>query len=130
MRMATKKNVVEEEVTKVETQNEEAIFPGGPTMTQVDKWKEQYGQIYMTEVDDEDVFIWRVLSRKEFKDIMKLENADAMYREERVCEKCILWPEGYTFATMGDGKAGVPTVLAEQIMEKSGFAPKTGPIAL
>jgi hypothetical protein len=125
--MATKKETVKEEEVQAQ---EEVLFPGGPTLKQVDEWKDKFGQVYMTEVDEDDAFIWRVLNRKEFKDIMKLDNADAMYREERVCEKCIIWPEGYTFVTMGDGKAGVPTILAEQIMEKSGFTPKTGPIAL
>jgi hypothetical protein len=120
---------VQDEIT-TKAAVEEAIYPGGPTQSQVDQWKELYGQIYMTEVDEDDAFIWRVLNRKEFKDILKIDGADAMYREERVCEACILWPEGYSFDNMAGGKAGVPTVLSEQIMEKSGFAPKTGPVAL
>lgn len=121
--------IVKDEVVQME-ETDQSIYPGGPTQTQIDAWKVQYGQIYMTEVDEDEAFIWRVLNRKEFKDIMKIESADAMYREERVCESCLLWPEGYSFNELADGKAGVPTVLSEQIMEKSGFAPKTGPIAL
>lgn len=131
--MATKKSAVEEEakvIIEEAVEVEEVLFPGGPSIAQVDAWKEQFGQIFMTEVDDDDAFIWRVLNRKEFKEIMKLDNADAMYREERVCERCILWPEGYSFEAMSNGKAGAPTILAEQVMEKSGFTPKTGPIAL
>lgn len=121
---------IQEQVIEQTQEEGEYLFPGGPTLKQIDDWKEKYGQIYMTEVDDEEVFIWRVLTRKEFKEIMGLENSDALYREERVCEKCILWPEGYTFDKISDGKAGVPTILAEQVMERSGFVPKTGPIAL
>lgn len=129
------KNVVEEEsnvveMANIEIQEEELLFPGGPSVKQIDAWKEKYGQIYMTEIDEEDAFIWRVLNRREFKEIMKLDDADAMYREERVCEKCILWPEGRTFTDMSEGKAGAPTVLAEQVMEKSGFSPKIVAIAL
>jgi len=133
--MATKKtNLTEEEVieqAKAKMSEEvEYLFPEGPTMNQIDQWKEEYGQIYMTEVTEEDIFLWRILSRKEFKDIMKLGEADALYREEKVCEKCILWPEEYSFEEITNGKAGAPTVLAEQIMEKSGFNPRTGPVAL
>jgi hypothetical protein len=120
--------VMEENITEAE--NDTILFEGGPTMKTVEEWKQLYGQIYMTEVTDEDVFIWRVLNRREFKEIMKLENADAMYREERICEKCILWPEGYIFTKMADGKAGVPTVLSEQVMDKSGFQAKSGAIPL
>jgi hypothetical protein len=32
-------------------------------MATIDEWKQNYGQIFMTEVDDEDAFIWRALSR-------------------------------------------------------------------
>lgn len=106
------------------------IFEGGPTVAQVETWKKELGQIYMTEFDEGEVFIWRALTRKEFKEIMKVDGADSMYREERVCEKCMVWPEDYDFMAMTIGKAGVPTVLSEQIMEKSGFAAKGGPMQL
>lgn len=108
----------------------EPVFIGGPTIAEIDAWKEQYGQVYLTEVDDDDLFIWHVINRKEFKEIMKIADADAMYREERICEKCVLWPAEYSFTSMESGKAGTPTVLAEQIMERSGFSTKTGPIPL
>lgn len=109
---------------------EELLFEGGPTIAQVEEWKRLYGAIYMTEFDDGEVFIWRPLNRKEFKEIMKIDGADSLYREERVCEKCIIWPENYDFMSMSLGKAGVPTMISEQIMEKSGFAAKTGPVQL
>ena len=132
--MAKEKKVIEDVQGEVKVQDEVTktdapIYAGGPLQSQVDEWKGAYGQVYLTEVDDDDTFIWRVLNRKEFKEVMKVES-DAMYREERVCELCILWPEDYTFDSISDGKAGVPTILSEQIMEKSGFAPKTGPIAI
>lgn len=123
----------EEEVKVIDEITEtvdEELFPGGPMVSKIDEWKNLYGQVYMTELDDDDTFIWRVLSRREFKEVMKLEEVDALYREEKVCEHCIIWPENYSFNEINGGKAGVPTVLSEQIMEKSGFAPKTGPILL
>jgi hypothetical protein len=134
-----KKDVIDEIVEQAANQMEEELevnvednelYPGGPTEKIVEGWKEQYGQVYMTETDDGEYFIWRTLARKEFKDIMKVDGADAMYREERMSELCVLWPSDYDFSAITDGKAGIPTILAEQIMERSGFSPRSGPIAL
>lgn len=116
-------------MTEKKTATEELLFEDGPTLAKVDEWKGLFGQVYMTEFEDE-IFIWRALRRKEFKEIMKVEGADALYREERVCERCVLWPEKYDFVAMGMGEAGTPTLLSEQVMDKSGFVAKTGPIAL
>jgi hypothetical protein len=77
----------------------EKVFEGGPTKDAVENWKNQFGgDIYMTEFDTE-TFIWRPISRLEFK---------------------------YSHDDIIDGKAGVPAVLADQIMNKSGFLPTTG----
>lgn len=111
-------------------EGETPVFPGGPKANLVEKWKSQYKAIYLTEFDEDTVFIWRSLSRKEYKDVMKIDNADQFYREERICEKCVLWPQGYSFLSMGSGKAGVPSFIAEQIMDKSGFIAKTGALRL
>jgi hypothetical protein len=105
----------------------EKVFEGGPTKDAVENWKNQFGgDIYMTEFDTE-TFIWRPISRLEFKKIVNAEgNQDDFYREERVTELCVLWPENYSHDDIIDGKAGVPAVLADQIMNKSGFLPTTG----
>lgn len=128
--MATKKNVEEVVVEDVAVEVEETIFENGPTVKEVDEWKGKYGQIYMTEVTDEDAFIWRALNRRDYKEIMKIEEVDGLYREEVVCEKCILWPSGLKFIDMSERKAGIPTILAEQIMDKSGFQSKSEAIPL
>ena len=99
---------------------EKRIFPGGPTLEQLNAWKEKYGSVYMTEFEEE-AFIWRPLTRFEYKSILKLQNADALFREERICETCVLWPEGYSYEDMAESKAGIPSLLAEQIMDASGF---------
>jgi hypothetical protein len=126
--MAEKK--VKEEIMEQELEQEEYLFEGGPKLSKVEEWNSLYKNVYMTEFEDGEIFIWRTLRRKEFKDIMKVEGADAMYREERVCEKCVLWPEKYDFIAMTTGKAGVPTLLSEQIMDRSGFTSKSGPVML
>lgn len=107
----------------------ELLFPGGPTLGKVEEWKSLHGDIYLTEFDQE-VFVWRTLKRKEYKEIMKVQGADNFYKEERICDKVMLYPENYNFMEMGRGKAGIPTLVSELVMEKSGFQAKTGAMKL
>lgn len=101
--------------------DEKRIFPGGPTKDQLDQWKAEYkDKVYMSEFEDR-AFIWRPLTRFEYKSILKLQNADALFREERICEAVMLWPENYNYDDMAEGEAGIPSLLAEQIMDASGF---------
>lgn len=109
---------------------EELLFSEGPSVAQVEEWKSQFGdEVYLTEFEEE-IFLWRPISRKEYKQVMKVQNADSFYKEERICEACILFPAQYNFMNMSMGKAGVPTLLAELIMEKSGFQAKTAAMKL
>lgn len=113
-----------------EFEAEEAeLFPGGPTEGVIDMWKERYGQIFMTEIDDEEIYIWRVLTRAELKTMMEIGDDDPLYKEEVICQKCVLWPTNYAEDTM-NGKAGTPSTLADHIFQKSGFNARSGPIPL
>jgi hypothetical protein len=106
------------------------LFPGGPSLDQVEDWRSRFKDVFLTEFEDGEVVIWRSLIRKEYKDVMKIPNADNFYKEERICEKVVLWPENYGFMAMAQGKAGIPTLIAELVMEKSGFQAKTGAVRL
>ena len=120
-------NVEEDDVSLAEQE----VFPGGPTYNQLESWKSMYNkEVYMTEFDEDTVFVWRPLKRKEYKDIAKLQNADNFYKEERICDKAVLFPENYGHMHMSAGKAGIPTLLSEMILEKSGFVSKTGAMRL
>ncbi len=116
----------EEQVQEEPQDGDEEIFPEGPTRNKIEEWKSRYGTIYMVEIEDE-VFVFRTITRIEYKEILKAKEADALYREERMCEKCVLWPDRYSFINMSQGKAGIPSLLAEQIMDKSGFSPSSAP---
>jgi hypothetical protein len=107
----------------------ELLFRGGPTLDKIEEWKSQYGEIYLTEFEEE-IFIWRALIRKEYKEVMKVETKDNFYKEERICERVVIYPSGYNFMAMTKGKAGIPTLIAELVMEKSGFQAKTGAMRL
>ena len=106
---------------------ERELFEGGPKISQINKWKEEYGEVFATSIDLE-MFIWRPLTRKDYKELIT--NGGSLYdREERYCSKCVLWPENYDFKDEHI-KAGLPTSLAEQILLKSGFQPDYTPIQL
>ena len=113
------------------TPDEERIFPGGPTKAQIAEWKAKYGRLYATNFGTEDnpeIYIWRTLSRLEFKELARSSNkADGMWKEERLVEKCVLWPP-ISGPNLNMLKAGIPTVLADQIMERSGFVPSGEPV--
>lgn len=97
--------------------------PDGPTYGQVNEWKSRYGEgeVFAVRIDQQP-FVFRTLTRAEYKEILKTQNADPMWREERTVEKCLLWPAYYKGTAISMGRAGIPTVLAEQIMECSGFS--------
>lgn len=102
----------------------EEIFEGGPTYDQLAEWKSRFrGEIYMTDYEDlgEDIFIWRPLSRKEYRGMNRAEGKDEFYVEESICRTCVLWPEDYSRKSLIYGKAGIPTVLASFITKHSGF---------
>ena len=112
--------IQQEQETMKENRQGEAVFPDGPPQNAIENWKQEFGDIYMTEFDS-DTFIWRALSRMEYKEIMNGEQLGEWESEEKVVSMCTLWPENYTSEDMTRGKAGIPSTLFDQIMAKSGF---------
>lgn len=97
------------------------IFQGGPSKAQVDIWKKQfegYG-IYVIEVTEKP-FIIRTLNRLEYKQIIAIPNIDALLREEIICSKAVLWPR-IDFENLASYNAGIPSSIAQVIMDRSGF---------
>lgn len=132
--MANKKELIEqkEEIEKLETFQEEEevqeqkgtdlLFEDGPTYDMLAEWKvRNNNEVYMSDFDDE-IFIWRPLRRKEYRDLNRVEGQrDEFYIEESICRACVLWPEEYGQHTMVFGKAGIPSTLSNLILERSGF---------
>jgi hypothetical protein len=113
--------------------NDQPAFPGGPMRSEIASWKKTFEQddhtVNLSEPGGEP-FIWRTLSRTEYREIMALQNTDPLQREEIICEICTLFPYDYNFSNMASRKAGIPAVLAEQIMQESGFKKPAPPIRL
>lgn len=107
--------------------NDTPLFEGGPGISQVDVWKKQYTKekIFHTQILDKH-FVFRTLNRYEYKQIVAIENIDALYREEIICRTCVLWPFNYDFKKMAAEDSGYPSTLAQIIMENSGFTKEYG----
>lgn len=84
---------------------------------QIRKWKEAYQGVYITEVSDV-VFIWRGLTRAEYRKALELYDDD-YERAEFVCETCVLDPADVSYSN--EIYAGIPETLAENILRESGF---------
>lgn len=75
----------------------------------------QYENIFMTNIDDY-IFIYKPLSRKDYKNIMQNINTDDIEKEDEVCKATILYPENIDWDEID---AGIPTTLFEEIMTNS-----------
>ena len=107
--------------------NDTPVFEGGPGLSQVDIWKKQFSKESVFHVKIlEKHFIFRTLNRFEYKQIVAIENVDALYREEMICRTCVLFPYNYDFKAMAMEDSGYPSTLAEIIMENSGFTKEYG----
>ena len=107
--------------------NDSPIFEDGPGIAQVELWKKQFSseKIFHTQILERH-FVFRTLNRYEYKQIVAIENIDALYREEIICKTCVLWPYNYDFKTMAGEDSGYPSTLAQIIMENSGFTKEYG----
>lgn len=104
-------------------------FEGSPLESEVLGWKKQFGRVYATELEGE-IFVWRTINRFEYKEVMSIPNTNELSREEMICEVCVLFPYDYSYETMVNDAGGIPSMIAEQVMQKSGFTRKARVIAL
>lgn len=122
---------VEQATTVEELADDQQIFENGPTAGQIVAWKKQYGEVYVTSISFDKHVVWRVLSRIEYKQLVKkmetlmqagqLSNAEAnMWNEEAISELCILFPSYDKQALTGD-MAGLPSLISQEVLEASGF---------
>lgn len=103
------------------------IFEGGPGISQIQIWKKQFTneKVFHTQILEKH-FVFRTLNRFEYKQIVAIQNIDALYREEVICNTCVLWPMNYDFKKMATEDSGYPSTLAQIIMENSGFTKEYG----
>lgn len=103
----------------------EKFLPQGLTVEMVWEFKKQYGNVYVVEVCDQ-IYLYRAMSKPEYKSIMNLEGATREMQEEKIAEKCVLFP-ALSMQNLRMGLAGLATTLAEYIMRASGFGAMSTP---
>lgn len=125
-------NIKEQEYQSIEDLDDsEKLWEDGPTAGHIKEWKDRYGEVYVTSISYDKHVVWRVLNRVEYKQIVKkmeqlvqagqLTSAEAnMWNEETIAELCMLFPE-YNKKTAATMMAGVPSLIAQEVLEASGF---------
>lgn len=106
--------------------NDTPVFEGGPGISKVQLWKQEYGidRVFHVKVLDKH-FVFRTLNRAEYEQIAALA-LDSLTNEEVICKTCVLWPFEYDYNKMGKDNAGYPSTLSQIIMENSGFTTEYG----
>jgi hypothetical protein len=99
-------------------------FSGAPTQEQIEQWKIQFNEVFVSGFSDTELFVWRPLTRPEWVKLQTVvSNPEAQvdqYKfEEMVCDACVLWKS--VEKNWEQGKAGTPTSLQEQILQNSNF---------
>lgn len=84
----------------------------------LEEWRNTYHTIYLSEINEIE-FIWRGLSRAEYRKAMEYYQDDFL-RAEYVCRMCVLEPEVIDWDT--EIPAGIPETLTQHILEESGFS--------
>lgn len=111
--------------------DEELIWPGGPTARMIKDWKHEYGDVYVTSITYDKHVAWRTLSRLEYKNLVRkmeqlieagqLSSAEAnLWNEEAIAEICVLYPAYDKQSIIGE-LAGLPSLIAQEVLEASGF---------
>jgi hypothetical protein len=81
--------------------------------------KSKFGEIHAVEVEETgELYLFRLLTRKEYAEIMMIAGNDKNMKEELICQVAVVWPEGLNFA---QGDAGLPSLIAPEIVNESGF---------
>ena len=123
-------NLDEDEILQLkDTDPETEAWTGGPTVGTILEWMSQYKNVYVTSISFEEHVAWRPLKRSEYARISQqieeaapelMESEMAMLNEELICRICVLFPD-YSTQDFDDVLAGIPTLISQQILERSGF---------
>lgn len=104
---------------------------GAPDYTTLVNWRAAHGVLNISSVlDNKDFYIWRVLKRIEYKQMIKAKiNTDPIAFDEAVIRRCLLWPAPDTGWT-ANAPAGAISTVAAQIKYQSGFVSDQQAISL
>lgn len=136
MAMETTEEVMEKEVQEQEVEKQRTILDliieesdGVLTEEMVESWKENYlNKVYAIRFEKDDAYIFRYVSRIEWKQIisklnaMKSQMRTEEYLNEMLFDKCVLYPKITSDFKAAIGAGTIDTV-AEQIKIQSNYIP-------
>jgi len=101
-------------------------YDGAPSQEQIDQWKVTYGEVFVSGFSEEDLYIWRPITRQEWRTVQEtVQTPDTEGKqlsqldfEELVCATCVLWQASKTSLQL---KGGTATTLHEQVLQNSNF---------
>lgn len=93
-------------------------FPNSPDETVIENWKVEHGDVFCSALSEEELFVFRAVTRREHRDIQATAEDDSDY-ELKVVSTCLLWS---SVADL-EKKGGTLPTLLEQIMQNSNFMP-------
>ena len=79
------------------------------------EFAQKYRNVFTFHTDDE-VFIYRSLSRQEYREIISDKRFNDYEKEELICDQCMLYPENYDWDNC---PAGIPSELHKEILRNS-----------
>ncbi len=97
-----------------------AKFQNAPTADQIEELKATYGEIFLSAITEDEIFLFRTVRRGEWRDMqlaVRGGQLDELGQEELVVNTCVLWKSVPDLSK----KAGTLSTLAEQIMQNSNF---------
>lgn len=81
----------------------------------------KYDAVFFSEIEDE-LFIYRPLGRKEYKDILSNQNLDDYEKQDAMCKTVLIYPNDFDF---DECAAGIPDKLYQDVLEKSCLDPES-----
>lgn len=119
--------------TLADYDDEEELYPDGPTVGQAKLWKEQYGRIAAITMDNGDRYMIRPISRLEYtRYALSLEKTSSasgnasqtqvsLSTEESIASIGLLYPQMSEIELKTSAPGGLATLLSQQIMQISSF---------
>ena len=105
-----------------------STFPDAPDDAQVEKWKQEHGEVMCSMLSETEVFIFRPIKREEFVNLQMHITAQQQEGkvvnnfevEQKIVENCVVWMSPLGLASL-ENKAGSLSTLHEQILQQSNF---------
>jgi hypothetical protein len=103
-------------------------FPGAPNDADIEKWKQEFGEVMCSMFSESELFIFRPINREEWVNL-QMHIADAQQKgtpvsnfdvEDKVVKNCVLWSSPPAVDSLAN-KAGSLSTLHEQILQHSNF---------